>query len=121
MPHLPHARPSTTSRQFGVFLITGQVRRHASEIGARSEWVQLFVSMSSLYPPLSGTRAILPVRLPKTWWCMGVHLGAPPPRWLARGQATSTLLRLNRHRSTNFVELLVLTRYLYHPNRTLGH
>ena len=40
--------------------------------------------------------------------------------WLARGQATLALLRLNCHRSMNSGELLVLTRYPYHLNRTLG-
>jgi len=40
--------------------------------------------------------------------------------WLARGQATLALLRLNCHRSMNSGELLVLTRYPYHPDRTLG-
>ena len=51
---------------------------------------------------------------------MGVHPRALPPWRLARGQATSTLLRLNCHRNTNSSELLVLTRYPYHPDRTLG-
>ena len=51
---------------------------------------------------------------------MGVHPGAPPPLRLACGQATSALLRLNRHRSTNSDELLVLTRYLHHPDSVVG-